>query len=55
MLGVDSDNDSAFLSQSVSDYCKAHDLVQTRSRATRIMTRPGFEQKNGTLVRRLVG
>ena len=33
MLGVDSDNDSAFMSQSVFDYCKAHGLVQTRSRA----------------------
>ena len=33
MLGVDSDNDSAFMSQSVFDYCKGHGLVQTRSRA----------------------
>ena len=27
MLGVDSDNDSAFMSQSVFDYCKGHGLV----------------------------
>ena len=33
MLGVDSDNDSAFMSESVFDYCKGHGLVQTRSRA----------------------
>jgi hypothetical protein len=33
MLGVDSDNDSAFMSQSVFEYCKGHGLVQTRSRA----------------------
>ncbi len=33
VLGVDSDNDSGFMSQSVFDYWKAHGLVQTRSRA----------------------
>ena len=33
MLGVDSDSDSTFMSQSVFDYCKGHGLVQTRSRA----------------------
>ena len=33
MLGVDSDNDSAFMTQDVFDYCKAHGLEQTRSRA----------------------
>ena len=33
MLGVDSDNDTAFMNQSVFDYCKGHGLEQTRSRA----------------------
>jgi hypothetical protein len=33
LLGVDSDNDSAFMSQCVFDYCKARGLEQTRSRA----------------------
>jgi len=33
MLGVDSGNDSAFMSLSVFDYCKGHGLEQTRSRA----------------------
>ena len=33
MLGVDSDNDSAFMSQGVFDYCKGHGLEQTRLRA----------------------
>lgn len=32
-LGVDSDNDSAFMNQSVFDYCKRRGLVQTHSRA----------------------
>lgn len=33
MLGVDSDSDTAFMNQSVFDYCKEHGLEQTRSRA----------------------
>ena len=55
MLGVDSDNDSAFMSQSVFDYCKGHGLVQTRSRAYRKNDQAWVEQKNGAIVRRLVG
>jgi len=55
MLGVDSDNDSAFMSQSVFDYCKARSLVQTRSRAYKKNDQAWVEQKNGAIVRRLVG
>ncbi len=53
--GVDSDNDSAFMSQSVFDYCKAHGLEQTRSRAYKKNDQAWVEQKNGAIVRRLVG
>src|SRR6188508_975633 len=55
MLGVDSDNDSAFMSQSVFDYCKARGLEQTRSRAYKKNDQAWVEQKNGAVVRRLVG
>jgi len=55
MLGVDSDNDSAFMNQIVFDYCKAHELVQTRSRAYKKNDQAWVEQKNGSIVRRLVG
>ena len=55
MLGVDSDNDSAFMTQDVFDYCKAHCLVQTRSRAYKKNDQAWVEQKNGAIVRRLVG
>ena len=55
MLGVDSDNDSAFMSESVFDYCKGHSLVQTRSRAYKKNDQAWVEQKNGAIVRRLVG
>ena len=37
------------------DYCKAHDLVQTRSRAYKKNDQAWVEQKNGSIVRRLVG
>jgi hypothetical protein len=55
MLGVDSDNDSAFMTQDVFDYCVAHRLVQTRSRAYKKNDQAWVEQKNGAIVRRLVG
>jgi hypothetical protein len=55
MLGVDSDNDSAFMSQGVFDYCKGHGLEQTRSRAYKKNDQAWVEQKNGSIVRRLVG
>ena len=55
MLGVDSDNDSAFMSQSVFDYCKGRGLEQTRSRAYKKNDQAWVEQKNGAVVRRLVG
>lgn len=55
MLGVDTDNDSAFMSQVVFDYCKKHSLQQTRSRAYKKNDQAWVEQKNGAIVRRLVG
>ncbi|CAB3743292.1 ISNCY family transposase ISBj12 [Paraburkholderia phenoliruptrix] len=55
MLGVDSDNDTAFMNQNVFDYCKGHGLEQTRSRAYKKNDQAWVEQKNGSVVRRLVG
>lgn len=55
MLGVDSDNDSAFMNQNVLDYCQAKGLEQTRSRAYMKNDQAWVEQKNGSIVRRLVG
>lgn len=55
MHGVDSDNDSAFMIQSVFDYRKGRGLVQTRSRADRKNNQARAEQKNGFVVRRLAG
>ena len=56
MLGVDTDtdNDSAFMNQTVFDYCKELGLERTRSRAYKKNDQAWVEQKNGTIVRRLV-
>jgi hypothetical protein len=55
MLGVDSDNDSAFMNDAVFGYCKGLGLDQTRSRAYKKNDQAWVEQKNGAIVRRLVG
>lgn len=46
MPGVDTDNDNAFMNQTVFDHCRAHGLEQTRSRAYRKNDQAWFEQKN---------
>jgi Integrase core domain len=55
MLGIDSDNDSTFMSQAIFDYCKGRGIEQTRSRAYKKNDQAWVEQKNGAVVRRLVG
>jgi hypothetical protein len=55
MLGVDTDNDSAFINQTILDYCNARCLAQTRSRPYRKNDQAWVEQKNGAVVRKLVG
>jgi hypothetical protein len=55
MLGVDTDNDSAFMNQAVFDFCRERNLKQTRSRAYKKNDQAWVEQKNGAIVRRLVG
>jgi hypothetical protein len=55
MRGVDTDNDSAFMNETVFDYCKANGLELTRSRAYKKNDQAWVEQKNGAVVRHLVG
>ncbi len=55
MLGIDTDNDSAFINQTIVDYCNEHGLAQTRSRPYRKNDQAWVEQKNGAVVRKLVG
>lgn len=55
MLGLDVDNDSAFINETVVGYCKERKIALTRSRAYKKNDQAWIEQKNGSVVRRLVG
>jgi hypothetical protein len=55
MLGLDVDNDSAFINETLVNYCRERGLELTRSRAYRKNDQAWIEQKNGAVVRKLVG
>ena len=55
LYGVDFDNDSLFMNELVVGWCRAEELEVTRSRAYRKNDQAWVEQKNGAIVRRLVG
>jgi hypothetical protein len=55
LKGVDFDNDSAFMNDVVVPWCRAQGLEVTRARAYRKNDQAWVEQKNGAIVRRLVG
>lgn len=55
MQSIDTDNDSAFMNQTVFNYCAQQHLEFTRSRAYKKNGQAWVEQKNGAIVRRLVG
>ncbi len=55
MRGVDFDNDSAFMNDVVVPWCRGQKLEVTRSRAYQKNDQACVEQKNGSVVRRLLG
>src|SRR5581483_7275115 len=55
LLGLDTDNDSAFLNDTLLAYCRDHGIVFTRSRAYHKNDQAWVEQKNGAIVRKLIG
>jgi hypothetical protein len=55
VLGIDSDNDSAFINETLLAYCQEQKLEFTRSRAYQKNDQAWVEQKNGAVVRRFVG
>ncbi|MBB3955526.1 hypothetical protein GGR38_002480 [Novosphingobium sediminicola] len=55
LLGFDSDNDSVFINEIVRDYCMGAGIEFTRCRPYRKNDQAHVEQKNGSVVRRLVG
>jgi hypothetical protein len=55
LLGFDVDNDSVFMNETVRDYCAAEKIELTRCRPYRKNDQAHVEQKNGEIVRRMVG
>jgi len=55
LLGVDSDNGSEFINQYFYTYCRQEKITFTRSRSYKKNDSCHVEQKNGNVVRRLVG
>lgn len=55
LLGVDSDNGSEFINHCFYTYCRQEKIAFTRSRAYKKNDSCHVEQKNGNVVRRLVG
>lgn len=53
--GINSDNDSAFINDTLLGYCGDHKIELTRSRAYKSNDQAWIEQKNGAVIRRLVG
>lgn len=55
ILGFDTDNDSVFINETVKTWCDASGAAFTRSRPYRKNDQAHVEQKNGAIVRRMVG
>lgn len=55
LAGLDTDNGGEFINESLLDYCTDRGLEFTRSRPYRKNDQAWIEQKNGAVVRRLVG
>jgi hypothetical protein len=55
LVGLDSDNGSEFINRSLLEYCRRYGITFTRSRAWKKNDSAHVEQKNGAVVRQLIG
>jgi hypothetical protein len=55
ILGLDVDNDGAFINETVVNYCLDRTIELTRCRPYKKNDQAWIEQKNGSVVRRLIG
>jgi Integrase core domain len=55
LVGIDSDNGSEFINRGLFDWCRRHAITFTRSRPWHKNDSAHVEQKNGAVVRQLVG
>jgi hypothetical protein len=55
LLGLDTDNDTVFMNETLKTYCETANIVLTRCRPYRKNDQAFVEQKNGAVVRKMVG
>jgi len=55
LLGLDTDNDTVFMNETLKAYCDAANIAFTRCRPYHKNDQAFVEQKNGAVVRRMVG
>lgn len=55
LLGLDTDNDTVFMNETLKSYCEQAGVVFTRCRPYQKNDQAFVEQKNGAIVRRMVG
>lgn len=55
LLGLDSDNGSEFINQNLANWCRREKITFTRSRPYKKNDNCYVEQKNGSIVRRIIG
>jgi hypothetical protein len=55
LLGIDSDNGSEFINDLLYRYCLGHEITFTRSRPYKKNDQAHVEQKNWSVVRRVIG
>ena len=55
LLGVDTDNGSEFINHELMSFCEDNKITFTRSRAYRKNDQAHVEEKNGSIVRRIIG
>jgi hypothetical protein len=55
LVGLDTDNGSEFINKDLLDYCETNRITFTRSRAYKKNDQAHVEEKNGSVVRRVIG
>ena len=55
LLGLDTDNGSEFINYALLDFCKTQEITFTRSRPYKKNDQAHVEEKNGSIVRRIIG
>ena len=55
LLGLDTDNGSEFINYGLLGFCEENKITFTRSRAYKKNDQAHVEEKNGSIVRRLIG